>query len=144
MCKLLWITMSSKVLYSSIFHIPTDQVPLLWQHSRSLRLSSTLKILNLQRLRTLLDHQDLGSFEYVTITLKHMKQFQTWRWFITLVVSCREEHKGRLYEDYSDEIVKFIILTAGYSNFFAAEPCRFSRVQTRLSTFSESIKSDTS
>lgn len=81
--------------------------------------------------------------EFATIILKHMKQFQTWRWFITWV-SCGDQHKGRLLEDYSDEIVKFIILTAGYSNFFAAEPCRFSRVQTRLSTSSESIKSDTS
>ncbi len=63
---------------------------------------------------------------------------------MTLAVSGRYPHKGRLYEDYSNEIVKFIILTAGYSNFFAAEPCRFSRVQTRLSTSSESIKSDTS
>lgn len=54
-----------------------------------------------------------------------MKQFQTLRWFITLVASSRDQHKGRLYEDYSDEIVKFIILTAGYSNFFAAEPCIF-------------------
>lgn len=73
-----------------------------------------------------------------------MKLFQTRRWFITLAASGGDQHKGRLYEDYSDEIVKFIILTAGYSNFFAAEPCRFSRVQTHLSTSSESIKSDTS
>ncbi len=86
----------------------------------------------------------LGSFEYITITLKHMKEFQTWMWFITLAASGGNQHKGRLYEDYSNEIVKFIILTAGYSNFSAAEPCRFSRVQTRLSTSSESIKSDTS
>lgn len=82
--------------------------------------------------------------EFNTIILKHMKQFQTWRWFITWAVSCGGQHKARSLEDYSDEIVKFIILTAGYSNFFAAEPCRFSRVQTHLSTSSESIKSDTS
>lgn len=52
--------------------------------------------------------------------------------------------KERLYEDYCDETVKFIILTAGCSSFFAAEPCRYSWVQTCLSTSSDSIKSDTS
>lgn len=86
----------------------------------------------------------LETAEYSTVILKYVKRFQTQGWFIILVVSGGGQHKGRLYEDYSDEIVKFIILTAGYSKFFAAEPCRISRVQTPLSTSSESIKSDTS
>lgn len=38
-----------------------------------------------------------------------------------------------------DDIVKYVILTSGYSNFFTTETCR---VQTRLSSSSQPIKSD--
>lgn len=103
-------------------------------------LKLTFPVFYLKRLRTTADGHIWTLWTALELFKKAWSNFQH---LIALVASRRAGLKGRLCEDYIHDIVKYISLTARYSNFFTTEPCRFFRVQTRLSTSSQPIKSDT-